>query len=195
MPTASPRPSRARADAKPKAQKTSFCWRCNSTRSPTGSPVCLSEVTRWRRVCASSQGLASSGPHLELLRPPAGPGGGVKRRGKLGRRRCDTWASRRHLGFVRDSGAEPVRGCWFTHIPTDPERLRRHCPLRHSLQLFPLSFQSLNTSRAWSGSIWHQRETDSDSAEVIHDRLALKRSSMTPLCKISPGTGESVTRC
>ena len=49
---------------------------------------------------------ASSGPHLDLIRPPASRGGGVKQphtehkgplQRKLRKQRCDTWVSQHHL--------------------------------------------------------------------------------------------------
>lgn len=49
---------------------------------------------------------ASSGPHLDLIRPPASGGGGVKQSHtehegdlvrKLRKQRCDTWVSQSHL--------------------------------------------------------------------------------------------------
>lgn len=49
---------------------------------------------------------ASSGPHLDLIRPPASGGGGVKlphtehegaQQRKLRKQRCDTWVSQHHL--------------------------------------------------------------------------------------------------
>lgn len=51
---------------------------------------------------------ASSGPHLDLIRPPASRGGGVKQphtehagplQRKLRKQRCDTWVSQHHLRF------------------------------------------------------------------------------------------------
>lgn len=82
---------------------------------------------------------ASSGPHLDLIRPPASWGGGVKQphaehrgppRRKLRKQRCDTWVRQHHLRFHLIFSLSSSRWCtdgsWSrTHSFEEALRKRR----------------------------------------------------------------------
>lgn len=83
---------------------------------------------------------ASSGPHLDLIRPPPSRGGGVKQphtehegpvQRKLRKQRCDTWLSQHHLRFHFIFSFRSSR--WAqTHVKVIDKKRDLECKLQQS---------------------------------------------------------------